>query len=344
MLLESGTRWTVAPYAATQITVENPAEDAVSVRVGAAAPVEIKPRERVQLARDLAAETLVECFGPGVAELSWLVAPGETAAPQQDHAVPGVLGVLDDPWRKAITEAWKNAFEQSSPPAVRLPAQLGRFEPTTLPNTTNIEMRKSFPSICPRPGRSGSSVPVGNGKVDLTNLRLNNLSTARWDGDPAFSDADRNVTFTFRVDTLRLTGDCTMKQGCCRAMLGFCVTPHDCSGWQGFELSMDAAVVRFQATAVDDPTGLQVSVTDTVLDIQGAKTVRFPGNVPEWVNYILGTWGTVQEFKTATELASRQAVSQPVVRSVIQEVVNRWISELGPSTTPSAYRTPSGKP
>lgn len=325
MILESGTQWTVAPFAATQITLDNPTAHAVSVRVGDAAPVEIKPREHLRVGRDLAAETLVECFGPGAAELSWLVAP-DAAEQHPEYARLRARSVLDDPWRKAITEGWKKAFEPAAPPAVHLPTQLRRFDPTVLPNRADIDAGRGFNPLC-YGWESGTSWFDGNARIDLTNMNLRNLSTAAWNGDPSFSDNDRRVTFTFRVDTLRLDGNCTMKQRCCNGIFGWCWYTSDYSAASPFQMDMASTVVRFQAMAVDDPAGLRVNVVDTAVNIQGATTVRFPGSdlIPEWMRYVGGDWAKIQLFREATQLASQVALREPVIRSVIQDVVNGWI-------------------
>lgn len=328
MILEPGAGRVLAPFSASTVTVENRSTAATRVRVGDAADTILAPLASETVSVTLDAETSVTCLGPGAVELSWRVDP-DAATQHPDYKDMQTRAVLADPWRDAITTAWRKAFEAGVPDGLSLPAQLKKFDPVTLPDVRNIELTRGFTTICPG-WDQGSSWADGKGKCDLTSLILRNLATAKRSGDPVFSDSDRKVAFQFRVDNLRLDGRCTIRQRCCTGFLGWCITTGDYSGWNPFELSMEGTDVRFEAVAVDDPvTGVRVNVTDTSLVITGPRTIRFPGPdwLPDWLKWLTEAWAGMYEFKNATQMASEQALKQPGVRNVLQQVVNAWLGQ-----------------
>ena len=328
MNLESGGSTTLSAFTASTLILENRTAAATVVEVGDAPAIELAPltEQRVIVAFD--AETSVRCLGPGPVELAWFI-DAQHAERHPDRQSLRARSLLADPWREAIITAWKKAFDPAAPPELSLPTQLRRFDPVTLANANSIDLGKGFSTLCPG-WDQGSAWADGNGKADLSGLVLRNLATARWIDNPSFSDTDRKVAFQFRVDTLRLDGKCTLHQRCCFGAFGWCWYTRDHSGWNDFELTMDSTVVRFEALAVDDPAlGVRVSVTDTALYILGARTLRFPGPdwLPDWLRFLADNWPQVTQFRDATQIAAEQALRQPAVRGVLQQVVNGWLGQ-----------------
>ena len=328
MNLEPGSGFVLPAYTASTLVLENRTPAATTVQVGSAVPIELAPSARQTLAVPFDAETGVRCLGPGPVELAWSAA-AEHAALHPDRDGLRARSLIADPWREAITTAWRKAFDPDAPTSLSLPAQLKRFDPVTLADARDIDLGKGFSTLCPGWDR-GSSWADGNGRADLTGLILRELATARWIDNPWFSDSDRKVGFEFRVENLRLDGKCTLHQRCCFGVLGWCWYTGEHSGWNDFQLTLEAAVVRFEALAVDDPVlGVRVSVTDTMLIILGDRTLRFPGPdwLPDWLRFLTENWSQVAQFKAATQIAAEQALRQPAVRGVLQQVVNGWLGQ-----------------
>lgn len=319
----------MAPYDASQITLDNPTRDTVSVRVGGAAPVEIKPQQKLSVPRPLADETVVECLGPGVAELSWRITP-DAAVGHPDYARFRERGLVGNPIRDLITEAWEKAFSQGT-----VAAGMGRFDPLTLPDTNGIGAQQGFNQICPN-WSNGSEWADGDARINLTSLLLRNLTTARPAGDPVFSE-DGKVTFSMRFDRLRLDGKCTMIQRCCEGWLAWCWYTRDHSTWEDFELTMDSVVLWFDAMVVPvDPRFTQIAMGGTRLEIEGARTVHFPGHdwLPDWLKYLEMSWSRIEQFTSGTVTATEHALGQPAILTTIQTVVNGWLRLIPMAGTP----------
>ena len=328
MHLESGQSYTLPAHTASILVIENRTSELTAVQIDDAAPMELAPLGEQGLSVSFDATTPIRCLGPGPVELAWRT-EAQFAEQHPDLAALRARSVLADPWREAITTAWKKSFDPAAPTSLSLPAQLKRFDPTTLSEARDVDLGQGFSTLCPG-WDQGSSWADGNGKADLTGLTLRNLATARWIDDPVFSDQDRKVTFQFRVDALRLDGTCTLHQRCCFGVFGWCWYTGDHSGWNPFELTLESTVVRFSALAVDDPAvGVRVSVTDTALIILGPRTLRFPGPdwLPDWLRYLAGNWPQIAQFRAATELAAEAALRRPDVRNVLQQVVNGWLGQ-----------------
>jgi len=292
--------------------------------------------ERVALSVSFDLELSLVNLGPDPVELTW---SPDARDPRDDPAYDAQArrAMLADPWRDLITEAWSKSFDTSAANPFCLPRELGRYDPSTLSDVTGIELGRGFTTMCPG-WSEGTAWGNGNAKADLRGLVLRQLRTAQYTVPPIFSPGDRTVTLQFRLPTFQLDGICHLHQQCSHGVFGWTWYTTDQSVWDAFALYLDDTLLTFNAVTVDDPVlGIRVDVTDTRVDIRGARRLEFPAlqSLPEWLRWLINGWLQVQEFRVATEIAAVHALRQPDIRRVLQAVVNNWITALGRTATVS---------
>lgn len=243
-----------------------------------------------------------------------------------------VLGREDPPIERHIKEAWKKVFQTGNP--YYLPKAMKGYDPSKLPDTFNIDLKKSFRTMCPCYQR-GHVWPKGNATTAVTSLFAHNLSKVERKGDPVFSTRDNSFVLTMKIKQFVLKGTCTAKQNCCLGVWGRCMSTMPSESSRQFTMTQHNVDLIFNTMAVfnlREPTKPpSISVLSTQLKVEGEQDLKFEGGLPgwlDWMKYLSDAWRHDAQFKQATSYSMDQVLRGDAVRNTLQSIMNQELAAI----------------
>lgn len=250
----------------------------------------------------------------------------------QKYMAMMVLGREEPPVERYIKEAWIKVFKPDNP--YYLPQAMKAYDPSKLPDTSNIGLKQSFSTMCPG-YKNGTGWAKGKAKAAVTSLVAHNLSKVERKGDPIFSNRDNSFVLTMKIKQLALKGTCTIKQNCCTGMFGKCFSSKTSKSSQKFTLTQNDVDLIFSTMAVFNPAQPtkppSISVLNTQLKVNGKEKLKFEGSLPswlDWMKYLSDAWMRDMQFKQATTYAMDQVLRSDAVRNTLQSIMNKELAAI----------------